>query len=174
MVKRGILERIENEKSIFVVGNDDEIKNYVIKKFEELKYLDLSDDVLDSNIVDEDESGKIVGVMVNDKLIVDTLTIALVRVYQKIDGSLKERFDYFLKNMEIKLYIKSCFKGAPFFRVFIDGKRVISDRRIKISFSQRGWVKKNNDSRELREIGSNRFLKEIHVLEDRIMRYLNN
>jgi len=76
--------------------------------------------------------------LVDDKLIVDTLTIALVRVYQKIkdDELLKERFDNFLKNMEIKLYIKPCFKGVPFFRVFVNGERIVSDRRIKIRFKQ--------------------------------------
>ncbi|WP_456372826.1 hypothetical protein [Methanocaldococcus sp.] len=171
MVKREILERIENEKSIFIIGNDDEVKNYVIKKFRTLKDLDLSDDVLDSNKI-EDENEKIVGVIIDDNFIVDTLTIALVRVYQKIDNTLKEKFDYLLDNMEIKLYRKLSFKGAPFFRVYIDGKRIISDRRILIRFSQKGWIKKNDGSRELREIGSDRFLKEIHVLESRIMKYL--
>ncbi|AEF96933.1 hypothetical protein [Methanotorris igneus] len=173
MANESILEKIESEKRIFVINNDDEVKRYIIKKFEEVKDLDLSDEVLDSSIV-EDEKEMIVGVEVNDKIIVDTLTIALARVYQKIDGKLKEKFNYFLNNFEIELYKKSGFKNAPFFKVYVDGKMVISDRRIKIRFSQMGWVKKGNNGRERKEIGSKRFLQEIHVLEDRIMKYLKN
>jgi hypothetical protein len=135
--KEDLFERIEEEKSVLSVGNDEGVKNYIVKKFEEVKELDLSDDVLDANKI-EDENEKIVGVLVDDKLIVDTLTIALVRVYQKMDNGLKEKFNYFLKNMEVKPYKKSSFKGTPFFRVFIDGNIIVSDKRIRIRFKQQG------------------------------------
>ncbi len=44
--KEDLFERIEEEKSILSVGNDEEVKSYIIKKFEGIRELDLSDEVL--------------------------------------------------------------------------------------------------------------------------------
>jgi len=38
--KEDLFERIEEEKSVLSVGNDEEVKSYIIKKFEEIKELD--------------------------------------------------------------------------------------------------------------------------------------